>query len=485
MRNKTKTIETNLQQIKEGLNLAADIIISTMGGSGKNVIISKPDELTNLNDINFTKDGVSVARNIIFQDPIHNIGASLLINAANKTVEQCGDGTTATVLFIKSLINSDYLETIDDKNEFLEDIDMFLIEFEKIVNEQSKQVESIEDIYRIAVTSCKSPKIANLIKEIYTKTGFTAEISLEESRISDTTYYDLIEGLNFESGMINSRFANQDNGSCIFENATILIEEKSAGLTDSIKSILDYCVGEDSALVIISPMFSNDLLEYTLYNKRRVNLKVCLVKTPGYGKFQLENIKDIKAFMTENQVGKVVINQQNITFFNTPEITKIKKRVAQLTKLAENAVEDYDEQDYLDRISRLQQTGAIIYVGGVTEKNAKEEFDRIEDALGAVKSAIKYGYVRGAGVELKQIIPLFKDMKIFPFIKEILSKPFDQILENANITRTLKTDIPFNVRTKTYDENIIDPTGVIINSLKNAVSLFKLLINTSYIVHNE
>jgi chaperonin GroEL len=485
MRYKTKTIDNSLQQIITGLNTAADIIISTMGGSGKNVILSKPDDLTHLSEINFTKDGVSVARNIVLPDPIQNIGASLLINAANKTVEQCGDGTTATVLFVKSLINSEYLNDIDDKNEFLDDLDLFLEQFETIINDQSKQVESIDDIYRIAMTSCKSPKIANLIKEIYIKTGFKANISLEESRASDHTYYELVEGLNFESGMVNTRFANQDNGSCVLENAIVLIEKQAITNNQPYYDILDACVAENKAIIIIAPMFSEAFIKYAVTNKGAIGLKICLVKTPGYGSYQKENIRDINAFTTDNEVNKVVITQHDVTFFNHPQLEKINKRVAQLTKLAENAVEDYDEKDYLDRVHRLQQTGAIIYVGGVTEKNAKEEYDRIEDALGATSAAIKYGYVRGAGVELIQIIPLFKELKIFPLIEEVLTKPYTQILSNANITRTLKTDIPFNVKTKTYDENIIDPTGVILNSLRNAISLFKLLINTSYIVHNE
>lgn len=485
MRNKTKIIDNNLQQIKKGLNTAADIIISTMGGSGKNVIISKPNNTTQDNEINFTKDGVSVARSIIFEDPMQNIGASLLINAANKTVEQCGDGTTATVLFAKTLINSEYLNLIDDKNEFLEDIDKFIEKYENLIQNQATKVESIDDIYRIAMTSCKSPKVANLIKEIYTKTGFGANISLEMSRVSDQTYYELVEGLNFESGMVNSRFANQDNGSCVLEDAIVLIEPKVVNNAQLYMDILDECLAQDKSIVIMAPMFSEEIIKYMLKNKVTAGLKVCLVKTPGYGSFQNQNIKDITAFTTSNECDKVVITTQNITFFNRPQIEKLNKRIAQLTKLADSAVDDYEELDYKERISKLNQTGASIYVGGVTEKNAKEEYDRIEDALGAVSAAIKYGYVRGAGVESIQIIPLFKDMKIFPLIEDILSRPFYQILENANITRTLKTDVPFNVRSKTYDENLIDPTGVVINSLKNAISLFKLLINTSYIVHNE
>lgn len=485
MRHNTKIIDSNLQQVIKGLNTAADIIISTMGGSGKNVILSKPDDITGANDINFTKDGVSVARNIILSNPIENIGSSLLINAANKTVSQCGDGTTGTVLFAKTLMNSKYLNDIKDKNEFLEDLDKFLELFETVIKEQSKQIDNIDDVYKIAMTSCKSPKIANLIKDIYSKTGFGANIGLEISRASDNTYYDLIEGLHFETGMVNSRFANQDNGSCVLENVIILIESDPVGSPQPYYDILDECLAQDKSILIIAPQFSDDFIRYTVSNKIAKSLKICLVKTPGYGSYQKENIKDINAFSINNEVNKIVVTQQSLTIFNKPQIEKINKRVNQLQKLADNAVEEYDEKDYLDRIHRLKQTGAIVYVGGVTDKNAKEEYDRIEDALGAVSSSIKDGYVRGAGVELIQIIPLFKDSKIYSFIEEVLSKPYRQILDNANITRKLKTDMPFNVRTKIYDENIIDPTNVILNSLKNSVSLFKLLINTSYIVHNE
>lgn len=485
MRNTTKIIDDSLQNIIAGLNIAADIIISTMGGAGKNVIISKPDDYTKQPTVNFTKDGVSVARNIVLPNPIEDIGASLLINAANKTVDQCGDGTTSTVLFIKTLLNDEYINTIEDKNEFLEQLDLFLERFESILKQQSKAVDSIDDVYRIAMTSCKSPKIANLIKEIYVKTGFGANISLELSRTSDRTDYELTEGLSFETGMVNTRFANQTNNLCILENVVIVVENEPINSIQPYKNILDLCLAEDRAILIIAPQFSDAFIRHTVSNKIQSGLKICLVQTPGYGTYQKENIKDINAFSTNNQVDKIIVSQSNIILFNHPESEKINRRVKQLTRLADNAVEEYDEEDYRSRITRLCQTGAIIYVGGVTEKNAKEEFDRIEDALGATSAAIKYGYVRGAGVELIQITPLFQDLKIYPLIERLLSKPFNQILDNANITRVIKTDVPFNVKTQSYDENIIDPTDVVLNSLKNAVSLFKLLINTSYIVHNE
>lgn len=479
----TTIINDNLSNIVEGINIAADVVISTMGGSGKNVIINGKNE-QGIEDLRFTKDGVSVAKSIKIPSAEQNIGATLLINAANKTVHQCGDGTTSTVLFIKSLVNEAFKMNIDDKNKFIEDLDSFIEQFEDHIKNVSKSIDNIDDIYKIALTSCKSATIASLIKDIYSKTGFKANISLEKSRVADRTYYDLIKGLNFESGMINSRFANQEDGTCILENATIVLEDQLVSSPEAWDKILGACMQQDVAIVIIAPMFSDVFIKHCLTNKYN-GLKICLVKAPGYGNYIKENYKDILAFSTEDRVDRIVINPYTFTLFNQTNNTKISKRIKQLEKLAENAVEDYDEKDYTERIHRLNQSGAMIYVGGVTQKNIDEEYDRIEDALGAVKSALKSGYVRGAGVELIQMIPLFKDHPLYELINKVLSQPFYQILSNANITRTIKTDIPFNVKTKTYDENIIDASDIIINSLKNAISLFKLLINTSYVIHNE
>lgn len=481
MQNNTTTvvISNDLKNIVDGINRASDVVISTMGGSGKNVILNDRSELK------FTKDGVSVAKQLRFPDAEENIGANLLINAANKTVEQCGDGTTGTILFIKALVNSAFIKDIEDKNEFIDNLDAFLEEFEAIMKQQARKIDNIDEVYRIALTSCKSATVANLIKEIYTKTGFDANISLEESKIADRTYYDLVEGLNFDSGMVNSRFANQDNNTCVLEDVAILLEEKLVSSSLAYDNILGTCLREDKAIVIIAPQFSDAFIRDMLTAKVGDGLKICLIKAPGYGAYIKENYNDIRAFFTDHQVERIVISGHDFTIFNRTDSKTLNKRIAQLTKLAANAVEDYDEKDYLNRIHRLKQTGAVIYVGGVTEKNIKEEYDRIEDALGAVSTALRSGYVRGAGVELVQMIPMFKDSPIFNLISDVLKSPYYQILENANITRQLKTDVPFNVKTKTYDEHIIDAVDVLINSLKNAVSLFKLLINTSYVIHNE
>jgi len=486
----TKLIEDTTDKIVVGINKVCNIITSTMGGAGKNVIIRDDENTT------FTKDGVSVAKSIKLENPIENIGANLVIEASNKTVQQCGDGTTTTALFVQEFINGLKKEDVDMEN-VLEELDNFVEQYEKILIEQSKNIETSQDVYNIALTSSKSAHIARLINEIYIHTGSKANITLEMSRISDSTYYELSKGLNFESGMINSRFANEDNGNCVFENAYIMLEQEGVSVPQSYKEILDDFLNKDEAIVIIAPNFSDLFVRFAVTAKMNQGLKICLISSPGYGASVKENYRDIAAFSDGGYVSKIVISNYDFTIFNDPDMNQIDKRVKQLTKMAENAHEDFYERDYNERITRLTQTGAIIYVGGTTEKNAKEEYDRIEDALGAVKSAFKLGYVRGAGSELCQIAPLFGGVKeyelglvkhefnIVSTIKSVLKAPFKKILENANITRQVKTDIPFNVRTKQYDENIVDATDVLIQSMKNAVALVKLLINTSYTLYNE
>lgn len=489
----TKIHTSTTNKVIQGVNKAADIIISTMGGAGKNVIINGINanfrlEEVGPNTLTFTKDGVSVAKNIKFTDPEENIGATLLINAANRTVEQCGDGTTTTVLFVKTLVNElvKFLDTNKTSmDNVLNELDTFVELFTAVITKKAKQVETIEDIYRVARTSSKSASIANLMSEIYTQTGFGASISLENSRTSDTTYYQIINGLEFPKPMVNSRFANQENGSAVLENCKILLDSNVANDFDGLAKLLDEHLGEQVPILIIAPQFSTAFVNSCL-SALRQGLKICLVESPGHGSNIIENYLDIMAFSNNGFIDKVVVTPYNFTLFNTPDKVTLDNRVKKLKTLAESAVEDYDEQNYNNRINRLNQSGAIIYVGGTTEKNAKEEYDRIEDCIGAVSSAIKGGYVRGAGSELAMLNNYFSDLTISKQINNTLFSQVKQIMNNANLsTRTIKYDVPFNVRSKQYDETIIDPANVLIAAMSNAVALTKLLLNTSYILHNE
>jgi chaperonin GroEL len=478
---KTKTIENTTDQILKGINKSANVIISTMGGYGQNVILATQ------NDLWFTKDGVSVAKHLKLDDEIENIGSKLLIDAANKTVEQCGDGTTLTSLFIKTLANelTNRIKEGADVNLLMDNLNDFIEQFRTELLSRAKVIDSFDEIYRIAKTSAKSPVLGSLITDVYKETGYNAVISLEKSQVSETTYYEVINGLNFESGMINSRFSNQDNGNCIFDNCTVLLETDTVNSFQEYADVLDTINKNQGSVVIIAPQFSDSFVHAVLSNKQRLEFKICLIKSPGYGKSIIENYEDIIAFSNnDNTVDKIVVTPFDFTIYNTTNENKIEKRINKLKKLAESSVESYDEESYNKRITRLNQSGAIIYVGGITQKSLDETYDRTEDAIGAVKTALVSGYVRGAGCELHNIGEVLRE---HPFNgKSILEAPMRQILRNAKIDKyNIKYDQPYNVILKNYDDSIIDPVNVLINSLVNAASLVTLLINTSYIVYND
>jgi len=471
-------VNSDIKIIIEAINKAAEIITSTMGGLGKNVILADDYNLV------FTKDGVSVAKKIKFNDTTENLGARLLINAANKTVSECGDGTTLTSLLVKEFLKlyQDSAHQFETPSAFVEYVEAEIETFKEYLENKKELIENNMDIYKVAYTSSKSSRIASFIADIYKATGLKANISLEMSRTSNNTYFDVIDGLDFQSGMVHSGFANQENGTCIFDNPYIVISKDPISTPDDYEQFIGECFQEGTPVVFIAPMFSDAFLRYCLLNKKSKNLEICLVKLPGFGEAVHENIKDIKAFMSEDAptVNKIKITPYEFILYNSTSKSKITKRVNELTSLAESAVEEYFEKDYLNRISRLNQSSAVIYVGGITEKNAKEEYDRIEDALGAVKTAITSGFVKGAGVTLYQYAKNTNTI-----LSSVLKAPYITILSNANKHSIIKeeSEIPFNVKTGEYDNNISDPVNIIKSALDNSFALVKLLINTKFIVY--
>lgn len=463
--------------VLNGIYKASNIITSTMGGSGKNVLMFEKKNLQ------FTKDGVSVAKKIQFKDPEEDAGAQMLITAANKTVNECGDGTTLTSLFTQEFVSK--LFTLCETAPINETLDQWRNQIQMVVDElvkRSTKIESLDEILNIAMTSCKSENLARYIYEIYRKVGLKASISVQLSDHSPSTYYEITKGLNFDGGLIHPLFSNQINGTFQAEKPMIWITEEVLGRMEDYIEAINELHEQGTPLVIIAKDYSDSFIRYALTNKNAKNLQICLLKLPGWGAGVKENIKDIKAFIkTGGFVNKITVTSTDFTIYNNPDTKKIRTRVKQLESQMEAATEEFDVKDYLKRIDNLNQTSAIIYVGGRTLANAQEEFDRIEDAIGACKTAVKGGYVRGAGAELFDIS---NNSKFTSEFTDVLCSPIYKILRNANISNLDINTIPFNVKTKQLDPTLLDPTNVIINALLNSFALAELLINTSYILHD-
>lgn len=487
---KTKHIENNLSTIIEGLNIAADLVKSTMGGQGKTVIISTNDER---NKLRFTKDGVSVAKAIDLEDPMKNIGAQILISAANKTVDQCGDGTTLTSVLLQALVyeTQKYIQKNKDVNKVLNSIEESIIKVVNLIKENSIEIQSVSDIANIARISANSDRIGQLFKEIYDQTGLDALITLEKSENSDFTYYDITKGIEFESGFVHSSFmTNKDTEQAIYENAYIHIDnDPISTLTPEYEELLSGAIKHKIPLIIISPRFSDAFIRVCSMNKVNQGAPICLIKTPGYAYGQKKNVEDILSFLSsDGTVDKIMVDAYRFILYNN-DSPYLEQRINQLKSLSETAQDKYDEKDYLDRIYKLKGATAIIYAGGKTPEAMKEEYDRLEDAIGATKTAVRSGYVEGGGLLFTKIA--LKE-KLHPAVKNSILCPMKQILSNANITSVnvdIENPLGYNVNTNSYENfletGVIDPTNVLIVSLQNAFINTRLLINTSSAIYNE
>lgn len=473
------------QLVINGVNKAVDIIKSTMGANGKLVAIKNNGQLK------FTKDGVTVAKHVKFDDPYENIGAEIVISAANETVNRVGDGTTVTSVLVQSFLNTfqKYI-TLYDINTLMELIDKDVEKVVKYLKDNTKNVEDTEEVKHIATISSNSTELGSLIKEIYDKVGLDSLISLERSEDTKTTY-EISKGLQFESGLVHSEFKNNAT-SCVLHNANVIISSDGINNIMPYKEIFSKAIENDLPILLIAPEFSQAFIRACILNKQNAGLNICLVRTPGFGGGQDKNIEDIKAFLSEDDtLEKVVVTEQYLTIYNT-DTPNLKKRVDKLKLLYEGAENGHDSMDYYARIYRLQGNTAIVYAGGLTEQSMQEEYDRLEDALYAVKAAIRGGYTIGGGYSLyylSKISPEISDVT-----KEILVKPVETIISNSNLNPELILDKctlshQYNVRTKSYEdflvEGIIDPTEVLTNAISNSWAAVKLIVNTSNILLND
>lgn len=466
---------SSLENVLNGLNKAADIITSTMGGTGRNVIFYQD------RDLSFTKDGVSVARKIAFTNKEEDAGAQLLINAANQTVKQCGDGTTLTCLLTQHFTNNIISEI---KSRPVNDVlDEGLLELTKVIDylkEKSTKIDTVSQIFNIAMTSCKSEKLARLIQEIYNKTGLKANISVEMSEHFNNTYYEISKGLTFNSGLVHPSFSNQTNGNFSAEKPYIWIIDEVATAINDYVDIIDDKHRQKIPLVIIAKDFSDSFIKYVLTNKIQNGLNICLLKHPGYGESTPEDLKDLKTFLTGGYCNKITVTPYEFVVYNNSDKKKIKTRISHLNSQLEVASTDFDKSTLLRRIANLEQVSAIIYVGGVTAKNAKEEYDRIEDAVGACKASLKLGVVKGQGTALYEYAQINQDVLPRWFYETLKAQAY-KILENANL-QLEPTFEPFNVKTRMMDPTLTDPTDVIVQALLNSFGMSQLIVNSSYII---
>lgn len=471
-----------------GINKLNQAVSSTLGPNGKNVII--PDKKTGKYKV--TKDGVSIAREVFFKDPIENIGAQLAKQAAEKTVEDAGDGTTtATVLttaFVNNLKDFDY----KDINKAFDEIIPKVIEQLKLNSRKLKH----DDIKHVASISANNDlQIGELIQQAYNHSDI---VKIEESS-NTKDVLDTLPGMSLPVSYFSKHFiTNQSKGTCEFTNVNTLIIDGKLEKLENFRAILELTQQPNNSLLIIVEDIHEQALRKLETFVLSQSLPICVIKSPGFSKHRKDLLQDLCDFTGSTLItdltkiyntdvlGKLQsckISKNNSILVKNDDID-INDKLDVLNELFKNIeLTEYDKDLIKQRIEYLKGKISIIKVGGKSELEMKERFDRYDDAVKAVACALEEGIVEGGGVALfKGIITLLKDNDcIENYILKSLTNPYITIFPKELIEDVRCLDIGNNM----FDLNIIDPLKVTRCALENAVSIVKIILSTEAIVLEE
>ena len=488
---------------EKAIALLCGTVKKTLGPRGSNAIIDH-----SLMNPFITNDGVTIARNIESEDERINTILTLAKEASIKTDETVGDGTTTTLVLLESLFKSGLAKIKDGLNPHLlkNELDEAL---ENIIEEIKKESKTPteENYYNIASIAASNKNIGKLITRMYLKVG--SAIKIEESKTSET-YTKIINGYSFEPLLASPYFFNNTN-EIIYKNSLILIMLKEVNEIGEISEIINYTIEKRIPLVILATDYTEEVINEVLSLNLSKITNVTLLKLPEYGLHQMEVLKDLEIIsnakiakssdeLSLNNLGKceeIKITKELATINNNLQSKVIKRYINNLKEKISTIDDDFELEFQSNRLSKLTNGIGIIYVGATTTTEAREKKMRFDDAFCALNCAAN-GIIPGSGLillKIKENLEAKNNGSII--LKEALDKPFMQILENvginpSNIYNKIKAsdfNIIYNVFENKFETisktKVIDPTTVVITSLKNAVSIAGMLLTTTSLIINE
>lgn len=494
---KTITLETTKEKLKAGVDILADVVKVTLGGKGKNVIINNGFE-----NVKIINDGVSIAREVeIDDDEVANTGAMLAKQAAEKTNDEAGDGTTTTIVLLQAFLNEMMKVKTKDVRGLREAIEKNLDKVYAYLDEHKKELGE-GDIYRIAKNSSLDHEIAKVIEELMVKIGKDGLVSIEDGQKPGITS-EVVLGIKIDDGYMSPyMITDSETMKSVIKDAPILLSKKRIM---SIKDILPVLEGLQSKgkneLVLMVEDISDDVLANLVVNKIKGVFNVCVVRTRNMDDIAVVTGAEIvteEAGMkfTDEVLGyadKVETGKYHCLVTGGKEDQEtVNAKIEELKKQRENADNEYDKMKASERIARLQGGVSLIKIAGDNEQQTKERKLKLEDALNAVKSAMDEGIIKGGGMALLEASEnLGAENKYEDDIKNeaiglvynVIRKPFEQIMKNADedIDEILKEaesrdrQEGYNVITRKwenfYESGIIDPVKVVKRSLKNAFAM--------------
>ena len=493
------------QRIIRGVDKLAQAVKSTLGASGKCVIYEdargKPV---------ITKDGVTVAESVVLFDPVENMGATLIKEAARNTVREAGDGTTTATVLAESLLK----EVNKQKGSIREIKDGIKSGLNKVNNYLDKVSVKIEGdmLESVSSISCNNDaELGKIIAEAYTKVGKDGVVLMEESP-TEETYVEIVDGVQIDSGLTSPHFVtDKDKQVCELENPLVLIVSSEIPNIRRIQTVLEHVIKNKRSLLIVAPV-DQQVKAALLMNKVKGNIKVNIVDLPGFGPTKEDTVADL-AFL----VGAKVINEQlgddldlididclgevhtaitddknTVLTIDTPE-DEMEERIESIKK----TIDKWDKNPFIQkkhrqRLAMLSGSVGIVKVGANSKVEMKEKKDRVEDAIYATKAALKEGIVPGGGVAL---LNASQNLTADAVGEEILFKaieaPFHTILENAGLEQVqprpkkgLGVDVVTGESVDMIKSGIIDPVLVTKSALKNAVSVVSTIISADCVISN-
>jgi chaperonin GroEL len=507
--------------LEKGMDLLAEAVAVTLGPKGRNVVLEKKFGAPQI-----VNDGITIAKEIELEDHIENTGVALIRQAASKTNDVAGDGTTTATVLAHAIVKEGLRNVAAGANpiSLKKGIDKAA---DFLVSQIAKHAKPVEDSKAIAqvgaISAGNDDEVGQMIASAMDKVGKEGVISLEEGK-SMTTELEITEGMRFDKGYISPYFVTDtERMECVFEDPAILITDKKIGLVQDLVPILEQVARQGKPLVIIAEDIEKEALATLVVNRLRGVLNVTAVKAPGFGDRRKAMLEDI-AVLTGGQVisedaglklettkidslgtaRRITMTKDTTTIVAEGNDVAVKTRCEQIRRQIDDTDSSYDKEKLQERLAKLAGGVAVIKVGAATETEMKDRKLRLEDAINATKAAVEEGIVPGGGTTLAHLAPQLEtwaketlqheELTGALIVSRAIAAPLKRIAENAGqngavIAERVK-EKPFNVGynaatgefSDMFEAGIVDPAKVTRSALQNAASIAGMVLTTECIV---
>ena len=490
-------------KLVSGIEQLAKAVKSTLGPSGQTVLIESPNHT---HGITVTKDGVTVAKAVDLLDPVENLAVRMMKEAADRTASEAGDGTTTSIVLAEALVKGGIDIQDANKTDVLRELKSLTDDVVAELRKRSRRLTK-RQLKHVATISANNDKgIGSIIADVYKDVGKDGVVMVEKSQTSDTGF-KTTHGIRVERGYASPMFINdQSRDECVLEGCHVMVCDGEINNILAIEKVLAPIVRDGKKLLIVAPC-STHVLNTLAANVMKKGLKVCVVPPPSFGYRQHELMQDLAfavgatyysestgddlSLMEPDDLGwadRVVVGRDECVI--TKGDVDVSERVAELQEAYQLATRRADKDFIQSRIAGLTGGIGVIEVGGYTDLEQKELYDRVDDAVCAVKAAMSEGILPGGGVTLYNIArSLTSDSVAANILKGALCAPLNQIMENAgeDFDYTMAPDgMGYNLKTGEYGDmvqmGVIDPTRVTVTALQNAVSVAITILSTKAVI---